>query len=306
MIRVRCSDCNGQFPLNETFKIWERELCKTCAQKLLQSDAYISAEAVQFQMDPSVCRNCGRDNGATPLERLAGFPTCGQCIHFFRHRPFPIWVKTAAAGVLVLVAFSFYFNARFFLAYREMKLAFRSEDFRRAADLFESASNRVPETEWLQDVAACHRGIQLVNDDKPAEALPYLRQSRSQSMVFAASQIDDLILGATADKCFDEADYDGFLKAAADLVKRHPTEPTPLARLASANACKYAETGEADFKREALQSLKRLKQAAGGDPTFDGFEDRMLHRLDSGEIIGRQEYHQRYPDGWHGNQEQDQ
>ena len=99
MIRVRCGDCDGQFSMNETIKVWERELCKACAQRILQSDAYVSEDAVQLQIDPAVCRNCGRDNGARPLEMLA---------------------------------FSFYFNARFFLAYREMKVAFRSEDFRQA------------------------------------------------------------------------------------------------------------------------------------------------------------------------------
>ncbi len=304
MQHVRCEQCGGQFAMNDTVKLKGVCLCVGCAEKRVQQLGGVPQAAVEVEADPTVCVNCGHDNGTVPLERLAGLPACDNCVHFFRHRPFPNWVKLAALGLLVLVVFALYFNGRFFLAYWEIGAAFRTAaegDVAQAADLMESASEHVPESPDLQGLASYFRGIQLLAAEQSAEALAHLEKVRGR--LPPELRVDDLVLQARMGKCFDERDYDGFLEHATEMAKRHPDEPTAVAQVASAYACKYAVTEDAQFKEKALEALGRAKAIAQGDPDFAEYEDRILHRIESREVISRKQFQERFPHGWHGKED---
>jgi tetratricopeptide (TPR) repeat protein len=225
-------------------------------------------------------------------------------VHFFRHRPFPNWVKLGAAGLLALVAFALYFNGRFFLAYWEIRGAFRAAgeaDVARAADLMDSAAEHVPESPDLEVFASYFRGIQLLSAEKSAEALAHLEKVGGR--LPSDFRVDALVLQARMGKCFDEKDYDGFLEHALEMAERDPDEPRAVAQVASAYACKYAVTEDAQFKEKALEALGRAKAMAQKDPDFAEYEDRILHRIESRQIIPRKEFQKRFPNGWHGKEE---
>jgi hypothetical protein len=212
--------------------------------------------------------------------------------------------------LFLLVLFALYWNGRFFLAYGEMKAAGRAlneGNLSSAATLMGGAAERVPENADLRAFADFLRGAELLQADKSAEALEYLQKSQARIPPdFGAAE---LILQATMGKCFDEQDYDGFLKAALEVDKRQPGVPMARASVASAYACQYAVTGDEALKQKSLETLGQAKQM-GGDPELAGelakYENRILHRLATREIIRREEFDRRFPEGWKAEKEEKQ
>jgi len=299
---VLCDQCGHEFAMNDTIRLHGRPVCIQCAEKTLAGGVKVPKEAVEIQIDPTVCRNCGFDNGAVPLEKLAGLPACNPCIHAFRHRPFPGWIKGAAVSLILLVIFALWWNGRFYLAYGEMRAAFRAwgeGNVPSAAALMGRAADRVPENADLRAFADFFRGAELLQADKSAEAIECLQ--KCQSRIPPEAGVAELILHATMGKCYDEQDYDGFLKAAQEVDKRSPGRPMTRAGVASAYACKYAVTGDDAFKQKSLEALGQAKQMPADPERAEAlakYENRIRHRLATREIIRRQEFDRRFPEGW--------
>jgi hypothetical protein len=77
--------------------------------------------------------------------------------------------------------------------------------------------------------------------------------------------------------------------------------------IASAYACKYAVTGNEQFKQQSLEFLKKAKiisEQQGRLNDFEEYEDRILHRLETREIISRKEFIQKFPNGWKNQQKE--
>jgi hypothetical protein len=107
-----------------------------------------------------------------------------------------------------------------------------------------------------------------------------------------------LILHAESGIAFDAKDYDEFLAVAQRYEHRIPDHYMGKAMLASAWACKHAETGELVFRVQSLDCLDQARTMAKGDPEFAEYEQRILHRIHSRDIIKAEEFHRRFPDGW--------
>ncbi len=96
---------------------------------------------------------------------------------------------------------------------------------------------------------------------------------------------------------FDHKDYDQFLSLAQDSYRSEPKSPGSVAQLASALACKYAVSGDQQFLDD---SHKYLAEARGLATTkedmteYQEYAERIEHRLQSREIISREEYNKRY------------
>ncbi len=99
-----CEACGGQHPLGQMLNVQGRTLCAACGAQFFQGRAG-NQRAVRH-VDPTICVNCGADNGDAPHGELMKLPTCPRCIAFYRNRPFPGWVKAAFAAILALVVFS--------------------------------------------------------------------------------------------------------------------------------------------------------------------------------------------------------
>jgi len=263
----------------------------------------IPVDQVQQQIDPTICAGCGLDNGDAEFVRLGPLPVCSACEALFRNRPFPIWIKAALVGMIILVVSTFVWNSRFMSAYYELKCfesAMSAGDTQRGAAYFASLSRRIPENKDLQAYRAFYEGILLLNQDKSAEALELLESCRGR--IDEESGLDILIRNAKVGVAFDRGDYDEFLRLAQELSGLNQDDPIYAGQLASAYACKYAETQDEQYKVKSLIALEQARMMTSMNPEYEAYHDeyaqRILHRLHTREIIDRDEFHKRYPNGW--------
>lgn len=96
---------------------------------------------------------------------------------------------------------------------------------------------------------------------------------------------------------FAKKDYDGFVAISAKLWKDEPVAGS-AAGLASALACKYAVTGDTSIRQQSEEMLAKAQQLAQGNPEdqkdLAEYLPRIRYRLDSREIITKQEYDRRF------------
>jgi tetratricopeptide (TPR) repeat protein len=306
VLTTKCAECEETFPVRDTCKAGDRVLCIACCEKLI-STPDPSAPEIKHQVDPTVCNRCGFDNGRNPLPALAEQPMCDNCIAYLRNRPFPRWIKIGFAGLIVFVLLSAAWNMRFVLAWMETREAFNvmaaGRNVETAAERMKSASRRVPESTDIQSLSAYLDGLAFLKQDKPAEALESFEKCRGR--LPSAYGIDNLILQAKAGAAFDSKDYDGFLDAAKEFVARLPEIYYGHAMLASAYACKYALTGDKAFHKQAMACLDRARAVTSPDAKQyeEDYEQRILYRLHTRQIINREEYNRHFPNGWRQGKE---
>ncbi len=284
--------------MNETIQVAARILCDACCGQYLAGRTSPEKDLAR-QVDPTICVNCRTDNGTAELPKLAGAPVCGKCEAFFRNRPFPAWIKLAFAAVLALVAVSLVWNLRFFQAYAASRASFTAwaqGDVEAAFARMSSAAKDVPECADLQVMALYFEGINLLRQDRCAEAMAKLVQCKDR--LPAELGVEMLIAQAKCGTTFDAKDYDGFLAAAQVVEQKMPTYPMGKATVASAWACKYAQTGDQAARQSALSYLEQARTMMPDDPGFKEYENRILHRLHSREILTRAEFAQRFPNAW--------
>lgn len=299
---VTCEKCQAGFQVNDTLKVGGSFVCRACAEAILNSQK-VPADQVQQQIDPTICIGCGLDNGDADLAKLGQLPVCPACEALFKNRPFPGWVKAGLVGMVILVVFTLLWNSRFIHAYYELRCfgpAMAVGDVQRGAAHFVSASRLVPENEELQAYGAFYEGLLLLSQDKPAEALKLLQSCRGR--VAVESDLDDLIVNAQLGVAFDRGDYDEFLQLALRMNDKYKDDPAYAGQLASAYACKYAETEDEQYRIKSLAALDRSNTLTSARPEYEEYhaeyEQRILHRLYTREIISRSEFNKRYPNGW--------
>jgi tetratricopeptide (TPR) repeat protein len=233
---------------------------------------------------------------------LAGHPVCAGCDSKLRNRPYPGWLKLALAALVGLAFFSFGWNWRFMAALRElnqMRRALLASDFDKAADLAESAARHVPKDTALAGIAKFNRGLAFLSKGQSSEAVNYLRKARQSAGDAKVDLIDRTLLQAEAGAAFDAKNYDEFLAKSKALVAQTPDDAQSVAMVASAYACKYAVTGAEEHHREALKNVDKASQLSpSNEPQLAEYRHRILYRLDTREIISRDEFKRRFPNGY--------
>jgi tetratricopeptide (TPR) repeat protein len=100
---------------------------------------------------------------------------------------------------------------------------------------------------------------------------------------------------------FESKDYDRFLAITEQAWKARPESAEVAGEVASALACKYAETGDASWKRQAEEMLEKARQLAQKSPedskAFEEYAERTRYRLSSRQIIDKPEYDRRFRSG---------
>jgi hypothetical protein len=108
--------------------------------------------------------------------------------------------------------------------------------------------------------------------------------------------VNALILDGGA--AYSRKDYDAFLRSARAAMERVPDSPTLVAGVASALACKYAVTGNPEFRHEAERLLLQAQTLSLRSPEerarFDEYAERIRYRLESRVIIDKPEYDRRF------------
>jgi hypothetical protein len=299
MKQTQCQQCERYFPMNEPLKVADHIICRDCAKDFIEGRQDITQEMIQPNLDPTVCIQCGKDNGDVSLDTMAGVPTCDQCRSFFKNRPFPTWIKMSFAALIAVVLFSFIWNFRFITAYVQMRQSIAAVvrgDIEEATSLMNSASEHVPEHVGLRALASFYKGLYLLHQGKEAEALSLFQSCRG--ILGVEFELDYFITSAEIGVAFDNKDYDKFLKLALELCEKRPNDSITLGQVASAYACKYAVTDDKQFRLKGFEYLDRARAVSGQDEGFKEYEQRILHRFHTREIINREEFKERYPDGW--------
>jgi hypothetical protein len=282
--------------MNSVFTFRGSPICEACLDQMIMQDESVKAEDISRHLDPTVCINCQGDNGNIPLDMLAGLPTCSACTAYFRNRPFPAWLKVGFALLIVIVILHLAYNRRFWLAYQDLRQANQTEYLYVASALYESASRRVPENAELRAYSAFLVGLRLLQDDRPAEALSCLESCRDG--LPPENEVDRLILATKCELACARSDYDEFLRIALQMRRAYRDEGLEWARVASAYACKYAETGDRSYHKNALAYLDSARARSPGDPAVAAYDMRIKHRLYTREILSAEEFFERYPEGW--------
>ena len=277
--------------------------CKPCASSALQdSDNPLEGE-IENLVDPTVCSYCGIDADTTNLPMIAGLPSCNKCEHFFKNRPFPNWIKISVLSILALVILSVAWNLRFIRGYIEMNNSFKAlsqADLSLASTSMLSAAIHVPENADLKLLANYMEGLFLLEQDHCAKALEKLEQCENR--LPENYGVEGKILQAKIGVAFDSQDYNGFLEYAKKLELMYPKDYMAQAMVSSAYACKYAETGDDKFREESMNFLSKSKETAADDTYYKEYEQRILHRLYTKEIISRDEFIEKFPNGWANNE----
>jgi tetratricopeptide (TPR) repeat protein len=98
---------------------------------------------------------------------------------------------------------------------------------------------------------------------------------------------------------FERRDYDTFLSIAQKQWKMWPG-PETASVVASALACKYAVTGDPEYKKQSedmLQEAERGSRQPDQKKSFAEYSERIRYRLASREIIDKPEYDRKFRSG---------
>jgi tetratricopeptide (TPR) repeat protein len=164
-----------------------------------------------------------------------------------------------------------------------------SDEFQEVSALWKRANNGIEKA---------NKAAELL--DKPGsaeEAAVLMRQAATEYP--EAPQIANALPYFESGAAFERKEYDRYLQLAEAGARLHPQSPRDVADLAGALACKYAVTGEAAFRRQSEDTLERARQLSQGDSetekAFQEYAVRLKYRMDTREIINKEEYNLRFP-----------
>jgi tetratricopeptide (TPR) repeat protein len=247
-----------------------------------------------------VCGWCDADSPHEHVARIAEVPTCEECDSRMRNFPYPNWVRVGFLLLLLAAVISIVMNSRFLFAYFEHRKAARlmnAGQLNEAADLMQTAANRVPEVKDFDILAGCMRGIALLAADDSRGAVAVFQ--RLVTMDPGVEHFRTLLLHAESGAAFDDKDYDKFLQTSQTLAAMEPGTADSKMRMASAYACLYVARNDRDALAKARQLLAEAKELPASDAEqFEEYYNRILYRIESREIISSKEYARRFPNGW--------
>jgi hypothetical protein len=140
------------------------------------------------------------------------------------------------------------------------------------------------------------RAAKLAQANKDEEAAQVMHQAsneypQSEQLAGWAQTMDGHV-------AFDRKDYDTFLRLTQVALAKAPNDPGAEGFVASALACKYAVTGDPEFRRQAEELLDKAQLHAQRSPEdvarYQEYAERIRYRLDSREIIDKPEYDRRF------------
>jgi hypothetical protein len=298
MQKAQCGLCGKTVPLNDSITVMGQPVCVTCAEREFEENPEYGGGDITANIDPTVCAKCGKDGGLSVLEKVMEYPVCPECALTVKNYPFPRWIKLSALGLAALVVLSFVLNIRFIQANSEIEGFFAAldvGDYQQASLLSESAAARVPEIADFRYLNHYSTALVLLDEGNPRQALDHLEKCRL--VLPQEYMVEDIIRNTRLGMAFDEADYDKFLALAREDYDAHPNNRNNILVMASAFAAKYAETGNDAFKKNSSAMLEKYR-GISGEEDLDDYENRILHRLYTREILSSEDFASRYPLGW--------
>jgi hypothetical protein len=224
---LSCQSCGQSKPMNELYRVFDRQLCEPCGNKELESRNLkkVPKGTVEQLADPTVCQFCKADHGSLELPQMAGLPACPGCEDkFLRPKP-PWWVTTAAAVILLLAITELSRNWRLFQAYFEIPRAGKAvkqgdvagawRHAARAADLVPEVHTLRSEEQFLHAMCC----MQKHDSDRAIALLEEVRLGPDKEVSEAAAMY---LMVAKASKCLDNNENAEALRLARLICEQHP------------------------------------------------------------------------------------
>ena len=140
------------------------------------------------------------------------------------------------------------------------------------------------------------RAAKLAAANKDEEAAQLMHQASSEYP--QSKDIAALALNLDGAVAFDNKDYDALLRITQAAIQMTPDDPQAEGFVASALACKYAVTGDPEFRKQAEETLQKAEALARKSPeemaSFKEYAERIRYRLNSRVIIDKVEYDRRF------------
>ncbi len=163
-----------------------------------------------------------------------------------------------------------------------------SDEFREVSAFWNRATGALDKAEKAYEL-----------EDQPGkaeEAEALMRQAATEYP--EVPQLASAIPYYEAGSAFERKDYDRFLAIAEGIWKAQPDSANAAGQLAGALACKYAVTGDPSFRARSEEMMEKARRFSQGDTARDQsrqeYAERLKYRLDTREIINKQEYDRRF------------
>jgi hypothetical protein len=303
MKTVTCSNCNKHLiPLNNSVKIDGNTYCEPCLEIKFPEKKDLENRHIEREMDPTICSFCSKDFGVWELKKISVHPICDDCEVKLKHRTFPVWVKAFLAGVLAIVIFSFYWNWKYYQAFKEVRQSnqYASKgDFANAALFMTAAGKKVSEVDDLPIAAAYYTGIDcLIKDSSKAAMVEF---NKCKDRVPPGFNLNAYIIQAKIGIAFDDKDYPGFVTASKEYLALDTTQASSWTSVASAYACEYAEKGTDSARLESARYMDRAKSIDSTSKDQTEYYNMIDYRIASRKIIRRNDFIKQFPNGWNKN-----
>lgn len=135
----------------------------------------------------------------------------------------------------------------------------------------------MPDEETFEDLEAFYRGHVCLNEEKPAEAVRWFNVSLNLDP--NSRETAHMLLVAQRQAAFQSEDYEEYFRTSESLLKLDGRTTQVLLAMAPAWACRFALTGEEEYRRQALACLEEARTAGGADPDdwiIEGWVNKIL------------------------------
>src|SRR5262249_30452846 len=136
----------------------------------------------------------------------------------------------------------------------------------------------------------------LADQNRDAEAAQLMHEASAEYPQSDGLAISAMTMDGRA--AFERKDYDAFLQISRTGLEKWPNEPREAAGVASALACKYALTGDPQYRKQSEEMLDRAQVLSANSPedkaSFAEYSERIRYRLTTREILDTDEYNRRF------------
>lgn len=161
-------------------------------------------------------------------------------------------------------------------------------------DLFTEVSNFWKRALDANDKAT--RASKLAESGQDEQAARLMHEASDEYPQAADIAVAAMTLDGRA--AFDRKDYDAFLRISSAELEKWPNDPSSMAGVASALACKYAITGDPAFRKQSEDTLEKARllaqRSAEDKSNFEAYAERIRYRLATREILDTYEYNRRF------------
>lgn len=300
MKKINCSSCDQSVAQNESLLVDDLPLCESCLNEKYPNQEDLQGHRVIFSADPTICAKCQVDHDETELHQIANNPICEGCLKTLEQSIVPSWVKVFMVGIILLVAFSTYWNYKYYTAYEDLNLSVRESEngnFSDAALYSRSASNLVPELSDLNLLANYYEGVNQYQQGGYVEAKSKLQDAFG---VFGPDNTDLNYLIANCDIsiCIENDDFIGAIRNAKILVRINSHDPFNLSSLSSMYSLIYAHDGEQAYADSSLIYLNKARDILKPTDNLDSYINLIEYRLATRDPISSADFYTKYPEGW--------